>query len=379
MGQPQLPATMPPLATIPQGAQRADAILTGIMAGMGQFEKIAPKFMQMMQAPPAGITPQEQEILTGRPSQALHERFLRMQQQAMAFSNGQPVTPQFTSELESFYVDMFAFMESITALMAKAPAGQLPPGALPGVLPPMGGQPGMPAPQGGLPPPGMPGGGGMPPAPGQGGYAGGAGLPPMLAPLGAPPAPQAGPPGGAMPSLGAPAPPPCGGAAAAPPSFGLGGRGAAPGGGMGGAGDPNRANQLFDSVQRLMGEFEAGLPRFERATQRAATVMNQLTPTEQQLLSGQISQSLHERFLRIQQQAQAFGTNNVQMADPRFVAFLAEVEQFVADFTAHNQGISAAVAKVEGLAPGGAGGGLPPGMAAGMPAGMPGAIPPSLP
>merc|ERR1719375_2747837 len=148
-----------------------------------------------MQAPPAGITPQEQEILTGRPSQALHERFLRMQQQAMAFSNGQPVTPQFTSELESFYVDMFAFMESITALMAKAPAGQLPPGALPGVLPPMGGQPGMPAPQGGLPPPGMP-----------GGYAGGAGLPPMLAPLGAPPAPQAGPPGGAMPSLGAPAP-----------------------------------------------------------------------------------------------------------------------------------------------------------------------------
>ena len=43
-------------------------------------------------------------------------------------------------------------------------------------------------------------------------------------------------------------------------------------GGMGGAGDPNRANQLFDSVQRLMGEFEAGLPRFERATQRAATV-----------------------------------------------------------------------------------------------------------
>ena len=35
----------------------------------------------------------------------------------------------------------------------------------------------------------------------------------------------------------------------------------------------------------------------------------------------------------------------VQMADPRFVAFLAEVEQFVADFTAHNQGISAAVAK----------------------------------
>ena len=41
---------------------------------------------------------------------------------------------------------------------------------------------------------------------------------------------------------------------------------------MGGAGDPNRANQLFDSVQRLMGEFEAGLPRFERATQRAATV-----------------------------------------------------------------------------------------------------------
>merc|ERR1719171_1243290 len=245
MGQPQLPATMPPLATIPQGAQRADAILTGIMAGMGQFEKIAPKFMQMMQAPPAGITPQEQEILTGRPSQALHERFLRMQQQAMAFSNGQPVTPQFTSELESFYVDMFAFMESITALMAKAPAGQLP-----GVLPPMGGQPGMPAPQGGMPPPGMPsgyanlppppgmpaaggmpGGGGMPPAPGQGGYAGGAGLPPMLAPLGAPPAPQAGMPGG-MPAAQA--------APAAPPSFGLGGRA---GGGPqpGGMADPNRA------------------------------------------------------------------------------------------------------------------------------------------
>merc|ERR1719201_2486043 len=158
MGQ-QLPASMPPLATIPQGPQRADALLNGIMAGMGQFEKIAPKFVQMMQAPPAGLTPQEQQILTGQPSQALHERFLRLQQQANVFSNGQPVTPQFTAEMESFYGDMFVFMEAITALLAKAPASALPPGALPPMGPPGGvpAQPGMQPPPGGMPAPqGMP-------------------------------------------------------------------------------------------------------------------------------------------------------------------------------------------------------------------------------
>merc|ERR1719487_3245187 len=212
MGQPQLPATMPPLASIPQGPQRADGLLNGIMAGMGQFEKIAPKFVQMMQSPPAGLTPQEQQILTGQPSQAFHERFLRMQQQANAFANGQPITQQFTAEMESFYGDMFVFMEAMTALLAKAPAGALPPGALPGVLPPMnppGGvpaQPGMQPPPGGMPAPqGMPSGyanlpppAGMPPSPGQGGMTGGGGLPPMLAPLGPPPAPAAGMPAPGM-------------------------------------------------------------------------------------------------------------------------------------------------------------------------------------
>merc|ERR1719171_3035757 len=102
---------MQPLTTVPQGPQRADALLHGIMAGMQQFETIAPKFMQMMQQPPPGLTPQEQQLLTGQPSQQLHERFLRLQQNAQSFTQGQPMTPAFTAEIESFYTDMYSFME----------------------------------------------------------------------------------------------------------------------------------------------------------------------------------------------------------------------------------------------------------------------------
>merc|ERR1719375_2809415 len=85
------PAAMPlgskmePVSTVPQGPQRADTLLHGIMIGMQQFETIAPKFMQMMQAPPQGLTPQEQQLLTGQPSQRLHERFLQLQKNAESF------------------------------------------------------------------------------------------------------------------------------------------------------------------------------------------------------------------------------------------------------------------------------------------------------
>merc|ERR1719482_717989 len=112
-----------------------------------------------------------------------------------------------------------------------------------------------------------------------------------------PPAMPAPMPGGLpsqLPPMGAPAAPPAGGA----PSFGFGRQ--APGGGVGGA-DAMAANRMFEQVQRLMAEFEAGLPRFERATRAASQVMGQLSATEQQLLSGQVSQALHERFMRLQQ------------------------------------------------------------------------------
>merc|ERR1719191_2639285 len=165
------------------------------------------------------------------------------------------------------------------------------------------------------------------------------------APIPPPPAGGAMPPAG-MPPAGMPPAipaPPAGGA----PSFGFGRQ--APGGGVGGA-DAMAANRLFEQVQRLMGEFEAGLPRFERATRAASQVMGQLSAAEQQLLSGQVSQALHQRFMQLQQTAERFGTH-VQTSDPNFGPFVQTIEVFVQDLAKHNADVLAAVTKVEGLVP----------------------------
>merc|ERR1719482_976101 len=89
-GVPPLGSKMPPISSVPQGPQRADQLLTGIMVGMQQFEAIAPKFMQMMQAPPPGLSPQEQHI-----------------------------SAAFTAEIEGFYADMYNYMQAMDKLLEK--------------------------------------------------------------------------------------------------------------------------------------------------------------------------------------------------------------------------------------------------------------------
>lgn len=164
--------------------------------------------------------------------------------------------------------------------------------------------------------------------------------------------------------------------------------------GFGGQQDPNA---LFNEVQRLMGLFEAMSPRFQAAAQQAAAVQSQLQPGEAQLLSGQVSQAMHHRFVGLQQRAVQIGGEGgaVQPSNPGFAGFVGELSSFVRDFEQHNHQISAVVEKVEGLLKGqggappmgipgslppmGGGGSLPPMPGSGLPSSLPprGSSPPS--
>merc|ERR1719253_2570420 len=110
MGMGGAPSKMQPVSALPGGQQRTDALFNGIMVGMRYFEQVRDRFIMLMQQGGAqlpGLTPSQHTLMTGQPLQALHERFLKLQQGVEAVqANGRQPDPAFTQEAEAYYTDL---------------------------------------------------------------------------------------------------------------------------------------------------------------------------------------------------------------------------------------------------------------------------------